>query len=40
MLVLTSLEEFSARPAYVSIESEANSFEELRYEFSIFRKLG
>jgi hypothetical protein len=40
MLVLGSLAEFPARPAYVSIESEAKSFERLRQEFATFRELG
>ena len=40
MLVLRSLEEFTPRPAYVSIESSANSFDNLRREFATFCQLG
>ena len=40
LLALRSLGECAARPAYVSIESDATSFEALRTEFETFRGLG
>lgn len=40
MVGLQGLETEEARPAYVSIESEKDSFKALRKEFTVFRELG